>query len=69
MARDRVVVELAEGQNAVARLIPVESPKSLAQLDLALRQLPPLGDDAECFEVEVREIRASMMELDDPWES
>jgi len=69
VVRDRVVVELAEGQIPVARLVPIERPKTLADLDRALRQLPLLGDDAECFESDVNEVRSSMKELDDPWES
>ncbi|MDZ4850439.1 MAG: hypothetical protein SGI77_14230 [Pirellulaceae bacterium] len=69
VVRDRVVVELAEGQIPVARLIPIESPKTLADLDRALRKLPTLGDDAEYFERDVIEVRSSMKDLDDPWES
>jgi len=69
VVRDKVVVELAEGQIPVARLVPIDEPKSLAELDRALRQLPPLGDDGECFEADVNEIRSTMKELDDPWES
>jgi len=69
VARDRVVVELAEDEIPVAKLIPIERPKTLADLDRALRQLPLLDDDAECFEADVNEVRSSMKELDDPWES
>ena len=58
--RDRFVVELAECQIPVARLVPINEPKSLAELDRALRQLPPLGDDAECFEADVNEIRSTI---------
>ena len=69
VVRDRVVVELAEGHVPVARLVPVDEPKSLSELDRALRQLPLLGDDAASFEADVNEVRSSMTELDDPWES
>jgi len=69
VVRDRVVVELAEGQIPVAKLVPIERPKTLADLDRALRQLPLLGDDAKCFEADVNEVRSSMKKLDDPWES
>ena len=69
VVRDRVVVELAEGQIPVAKLVPIERPKTLADLDRALRQLPLLGEDAKRFEALVNEVRSSMNELDDPWES
>ena len=69
VAEDQVVVELADGEVAMARLVPIHKPKSFSDLDKALRKLPPLGDDAECFEADVQEIRSSMKPLDDPWES
>ena len=69
VVRDRVVVELAEGEIPVAKLVPIEKPKTLVDLDRALRQLPSLGDDAKYFESDVNEVRSSMTELDDPWES
>ena len=69
VVQDQVVVELADGQIAVARLVPICKPKSFADLDHALRQLPSLGDDAERFEADIREVRSSMKPLYDPWES
>ena len=69
VVRDRVVVELAEGELPVAMLVPIERPKTMADLDKALRQIPRLGEEATSFEADIREIRASMKELDDPWES
>jgi hypothetical protein len=68
VADDQVVVELADGHVAMARLVPIQKPKSFADLDRALRKLPPLGDDAESFEADVRDVLASMKPLDDPWE-
>ena len=59
VAKDQVVVELADGEVAVARLVPVGKPKTMEDLDCALRQLPPLGDDAEAFEEDIRELRSS----------
>lgn len=50
-------------------LVPIERPRSMADLDAALRQLPRLGADATSFEEDVQEVRASMKELDDPWAS
>ncbi len=69
VVRDRVVVELAEGELPVAMLVPIERPKTMADLDKALRQIPRLGEEATSFEADIREIRASMKELDDPWAS
>ena len=69
VVQDQVVVELADGQIPVARLVPICKPKSFADLDHALRQLPSLGDDAERFEADIREVRSSMKPLYDPWES
>jgi hypothetical protein len=69
VVRDRVAVELAEGELPIAMLIPIERPKTMADLDKALRQLPRLGVDATSFEADIHGVRASMNELDDPWES
>ncbi len=69
VAEDQVVVELSDGQIAMARIVPIQRPKSFAELDRALRKLPALGDDAERFEADIRDIRSSMQPLDDPWES
>ncbi len=69
VVEDQVVVELSDGQVPVARLVPIGKPKTFADLDHALRQLPSLGDDAECFEADIREMRSSMKPLDEPWES
>lgn len=68
VVRDKVVVELAEGELPVAMLVPIERPRTMADLDAALRQLPRLGEDATSFETDMEEFRASMTELDDPWE-
>jgi antitoxin (DNA-binding transcriptional repressor) of toxin-antitoxin stability system len=69
VVRDRVTVELADGEKPIAMLVPIEPPRTMADLDRALRQLPRLGEDAERFESDVQEVRSSMKELDDPWES
>jgi hypothetical protein len=51
-------------------LDPIESRKTMAELDDALRLLPRLGaDDATNSDADILEVRASMSELDDPWES
>jgi hypothetical protein len=69
VVRDKVVIELAEGELPIAMLVPIESPRTMAALDAALRQLPRIGDDATSFEANLQEVRTSMKELDDPWES
>ena len=69
VVRDKVVVELAEGERPIAMLVPIERPKTMGDLDAALRQLPRLAEDAASFEKDIQEVRASMKELDDPWES
>jgi hypothetical protein len=50
VVRDKVVVELAEGELPIAMLVPIERPRTMADLDAALRQLPRLGTDATSFE-------------------
>jgi len=70
VACERIIVELSEGQRPIAMLVPIERRKTMAELDAALRLLPRLGaDDATSFEADIQEVRASMSELDDPWES
>jgi antitoxin (DNA-binding transcriptional repressor) of toxin-antitoxin stability system len=70
VACERIIVELFEGQRPIAMLVPIERRKTMAELDAALRVLPRLGaDDATKFEADIQEVRASMSELDDPWES
>ena len=59
VARDRVVVELSEGERPIAMLVPVERPRTMAELDAALRQLPRLGDDVSSFEADIDVARAS----------
>jgi antitoxin (DNA-binding transcriptional repressor) of toxin-antitoxin stability system len=69
VVRDRVSVELAHGEQPVAMLVPIEPPKTMDDLDKALRNIPGLGDDAINFEAEIHELRMNMKELDDPWQS
>ena len=69
VVRDKVIVELAEGELPVAMLVPIERPRTMADLDSALRQLPRLGEDATSYEKDIQEVRALMTELDDPWAS
>ncbi len=39
VVRDKVVVVLTEGERSVAMLVPIEHPKTMAELDAALRAL------------------------------
>lgn len=69
VSRDRVCIELSEGQVPLARIVPIDRPQSMADLDRALRGCTRLGEDAEQFADDVLSVRQSSGELDDPWES
>lgn len=69
VVRDKVIVELADGELPIAMLVPIERPRTMADLDAALCQLPRLGEDATSFEADLQNFRTSLKELDDPWES
>jgi len=69
VSRDRVSVELSEGEIPLARIVPIDKPRSMVDLDRALRESPRLGEDAEAFAQDVLSVRESIGELDDPWES
>jgi antitoxin (DNA-binding transcriptional repressor) of toxin-antitoxin stability system len=69
VSRDRVSVELSEGQVPLARIVPIDKPQSMGDLDRALRDCTRLGEDAERFADDVLSVRQSIGELDDPWES
>lgn len=69
VSRDRISVELSEGQVSLAKIVPIDKPHSMAALDRALRATPRLGEDADAFARDVLESREALGELDDPWES
>jgi antitoxin (DNA-binding transcriptional repressor) of toxin-antitoxin stability system len=69
VSRDRVTVELSDGQVPIARIVPIDNPQSMSGLDRALRDCARLGDDTEAFADDVMSARQSIGELDDPWES
>ena len=69
VSRDRVSIELADGQVPLARIVPIEKSHSMVELDRALRANVRLGDDAKDFASDVQSARNSLGELDDPWES
>ncbi len=69
VSRDRVTIELSEGQVPLARIVPIAKTQTLAELDRALRDCSRLEDDAESFASDVLSARQTIGELDDPWES
>lgn len=69
VSRDRVIVELSDGEVPLARIVPIDKPQSMSDLDRALRNCSRLGEDATPFADDVLSVRQSMGELDDPWES
>jgi antitoxin (DNA-binding transcriptional repressor) of toxin-antitoxin stability system len=69
VSRDRVTIELSEGHVPLARIVPIATTQTMAELDRALRDCDRLGDDAESFASDVLSVRQSIGELDDPWES
>lgn len=69
VCRNRVPLELSEGHVPLARIVPIDKPHSLAELDRALRENSGLGNDTEAFARDVLSIRQSLGELDDPWAS
>jgi antitoxin (DNA-binding transcriptional repressor) of toxin-antitoxin stability system len=64
-----VSIELEQGDKVVARLTP-EEPSSLKVSDLTalLKSLPQLGDDAEAFDQDLRDIRRQFPAEADPWD-
>ena len=69
VSRDRVSVELSEGEIPLARIVPIDKPRSLGDLARVWREVPRLGEDAYAFAQDVLSVRESIGELDDPWES
>lgn len=69
VSRDRVTIELSDGQVPLARIVPIAKTQTMTELDRALRDCSRLGDDAESFARDVLSVRQSIGELDDPWES
>lgn len=65
-----VSVELERGERVVARLTPAgpQSRLKVRDLNAFLRSLPQLGDDAEDFQNEVRELREGLSAEANPWD-
>lgn len=65
-----ISVELARGEEVIARLVPADSPAALKIQDLNafLQGLPKLGDDAAGFSEAVRAIRRNFPTEANPWD-
>ena len=65
-----ISVDLERDDKVIARLTPVEPPSPLRAggLNAFLKNLPPLGDDADGFAEDVRAIRAEFPAEADPWD-
>jgi len=65
-----ITVDLERDERIIARLVPVEPHATLTVGELAafLRNLPPLGDDADAFGQDVRAIRTELAVESNPWD-
>lgn len=68
--REGISVDLECDDKVIARLIPAEprSHLTVAELNVFLRSLPSLADDADDFAKEVRAIRAEFPQEANPWD-
>ncbi len=69
VSKSRTTVELSDGQVPLVKMIPIEKPHSMAELDRELRNCTRLCDDANTFGQDVLSVRQLLGELDNPWES
>ena len=65
-----ISVDLERDDKVIARLTPAEPRPTLTvgELNAFLRNLPPLGDDAGEFALDVRAIRAEFPGEANPWD-
>ncbi len=65
-----ISVDLERDDKVIARLTPAEpySPLTVGGLKEFLRNLPLLGDDADAFAKDVRDIRAEFPAEANPWD-
>lgn len=65
-----ISVEIEREAKVVARLTPAapQSRLKVRDLNIFLRSLPKLGDDAEAFESDIREVRRSLGAETIPWD-
>ena len=65
-----ISVDRDRGNKIIARLMPVSSgsPLTVGQLNAFLKGLPSLGDDADNFTEDLRDIRAEFPAEGNPWD-
>jgi len=65
-----ISVELAQGDQVLARLTPGRAPSPLKARDLNafLQNLPPLKDDAEAFDQDLRALRRQFPAEGNTWD-
>ncbi len=65
-----ISVELQQGDKVIARLTPAgpHSPLHVRDLNTFLLGLPRLGDDAEAFGADLRNIRGQFPAETNPWD-
>ncbi|HKI31965.1 MAG TPA: hypothetical protein VKA46_08855 [Gemmataceae bacterium] len=65
-----ISIELEQGDKVVARLTPggPPSPLKVSDLNAFLQNLPQLGDDAEAFGQDLRDIRRQFPAEGNPWD-
>jgi antitoxin (DNA-binding transcriptional repressor) of toxin-antitoxin stability system len=65
-----ISVELARGDEVIARLLPAQprSPLQIHDLNRFLQALPKLGEDAARFSDEVRAVRREFPAEANPWD-
>ncbi|HEX5269120.1 MAG TPA: hypothetical protein VFW33_01470 [Gemmataceae bacterium] len=65
-----ISIELEQGDKVVARLTPgvPPSPLKVGDLNAFLQGLPRLGDDAEAFDQDLKDLRRRFPAEADPWE-
>ena len=65
-----ISVDLERDNKVIARLTPAKprSPLTVSDLNAFLKGLPPLGDDADQFAGDLRDIRAEFPAEANPWD-
>ena len=69
VARDQVCVELSDGSNAIAEIVPKKTTILMRDFAAFMGSIPQLGEDAESFAKDIESSRRIFTEALDPWES
>lgn len=69
VASDQITVELADGLESIAKIVPVQKHVPINRFASIMSSLPSLGDDADAFAHDIEAIRSSYKEDTDPWAS